>query len=184
MKYALKRLVTGLGAGRETARPCYSVALAQVRRRLLEGAQRCRSEQRGQGRSWGGARLSSMRSRWSGRWWHPSRSWRPRRPAARREVQAVEGRASWFPAWAQGLAGLRGAFRGYCELRGGLLCIFRDQGFFSSRGNSAGYRPPLRHEGMWEGMWEAVTDPVPLEPPVGSSEQAVEVEWVGMSQGG
>ncbi|XP_077749296.1 myb-binding protein 1A [Canis aureus] len=30
MKYALKRLVTGLGAGRETARPCYSVALAQL----------------------------------------------------------------------------------------------------------------------------------------------------------
>lgn len=31
MKYALKRLITGLGVGRETARPCYSLALAQVR---------------------------------------------------------------------------------------------------------------------------------------------------------
>ncbi|XP_006899860.1 PREDICTED: myb-binding protein 1A [Elephantulus edwardii] len=30
MKYALKRLITGLGGGRETARPCYSLALAQV----------------------------------------------------------------------------------------------------------------------------------------------------------
>ncbi|XP_004638356.1 myb-binding protein 1A isoform X2 [Octodon degus] len=30
MKYALKRLVTGLGVGRETARPCYSMALAQL----------------------------------------------------------------------------------------------------------------------------------------------------------
>ncbi|XP_051024180.1 myb-binding protein 1A isoform X2 [Acomys russatus] len=30
MKYALKRLITGLGVGRETARPCYSVALAQL----------------------------------------------------------------------------------------------------------------------------------------------------------
>nr|KAF6457664.1 MYB binding protein 1a [Rousettus aegyptiacus] len=28
MKYALKRLITGLGVGRETARPCYSLALA------------------------------------------------------------------------------------------------------------------------------------------------------------
>lgn len=32
MKYALKRLITGLGVGREAARPCYSLALAQVRR--------------------------------------------------------------------------------------------------------------------------------------------------------
>ena len=31
MQYALKRLITGLGMGRETARPCYSLALAQVR---------------------------------------------------------------------------------------------------------------------------------------------------------
>ncbi|KAK2105070.1 Myb-binding protein 1A [Saguinus oedipus] len=31
VKYALKRLITGLGVGRETARPCYSLALAQVR---------------------------------------------------------------------------------------------------------------------------------------------------------
>lgn len=31
MKYALKRLITGLGGGREAARPCYSLALAQVR---------------------------------------------------------------------------------------------------------------------------------------------------------
>ncbi|XP_004857298.1 myb-binding protein 1A [Heterocephalus glaber] len=30
MKYALKRLITGLGVGREAARPCYSVALAQL----------------------------------------------------------------------------------------------------------------------------------------------------------
>ncbi|XP_058902828.2 myb-binding protein 1A [Kogia breviceps] len=30
LKYALKRLITGLGAGRETARPCYSLALAQL----------------------------------------------------------------------------------------------------------------------------------------------------------
>nr|KAF6457666.1 MYB binding protein 1a [Rousettus aegyptiacus] len=30
MKYALKRLITGLGVGRETARPCYSLALAQL----------------------------------------------------------------------------------------------------------------------------------------------------------
>ncbi|KAB1266199.1 Myb-binding protein 1A [Camelus dromedarius] len=30
MKYALKRLITGLGGGRETARPCYSLALAQL----------------------------------------------------------------------------------------------------------------------------------------------------------
>ncbi|XP_075417275.1 myb-binding protein 1A [Tenrec ecaudatus] len=30
MKYALKRLVTGLGSGRETSRPCYSLALAQL----------------------------------------------------------------------------------------------------------------------------------------------------------
>uniref|UniRef100_A0A8C7EU81 MYB binding protein 1a n=1 Tax=Neovison vison TaxID=452646 RepID=A0A8C7EU81_NEOVI len=29
-KYALKRLITGLGVGRETARPCYSLALAQL----------------------------------------------------------------------------------------------------------------------------------------------------------
>ncbi|XP_045842312.1 myb-binding protein 1A [Meles meles] len=28
--YALKRLITGLGVGRETARPCYSLALAQL----------------------------------------------------------------------------------------------------------------------------------------------------------
>ncbi|XP_007177478.3 myb-binding protein 1A isoform X2 [Balaenoptera acutorostrata] len=30
LKYALKRLITGLGVGRETARPCYSLALAQL----------------------------------------------------------------------------------------------------------------------------------------------------------
>ncbi|XP_037664775.1 myb-binding protein 1A [Choloepus didactylus] len=30
MKYALKRLITGLGISRETARPCYSLALAQL----------------------------------------------------------------------------------------------------------------------------------------------------------
>ncbi|XP_036988912.2 myb-binding protein 1A isoform X2 [Artibeus jamaicensis] len=30
MQYALKRLITGLGMGRETARPCYSLALAQL----------------------------------------------------------------------------------------------------------------------------------------------------------
>ncbi|XP_037351256.1 myb-binding protein 1A [Talpa occidentalis] len=30
MKYALTRLITGLGVGRETARPCYSLALAQL----------------------------------------------------------------------------------------------------------------------------------------------------------
>nr|XP_054107805.1 myb-binding protein 1A-like [Callithrix jacchus]XP_054107806.1 myb-binding protein 1A-like [Callithrix jacchus] len=30
MKYALKRLITGLGVWRETARPCYSLALAQL----------------------------------------------------------------------------------------------------------------------------------------------------------
>lgn len=30
MNYALKRLITGLGVGRETARPCYSLALAQL----------------------------------------------------------------------------------------------------------------------------------------------------------
>ncbi|XP_010594820.2 myb-binding protein 1A isoform X1 [Loxodonta africana] len=30
MKYALMRLITGLGVGRETARPCYSLALAQL----------------------------------------------------------------------------------------------------------------------------------------------------------
>jgi len=30
MKYALKRLISGLGVGRETARPCYSLALAQL----------------------------------------------------------------------------------------------------------------------------------------------------------
>ncbi|XP_058139727.1 LOW QUALITY PROTEIN: myb-binding protein 1A [Dasypus novemcinctus] len=30
MKYALKRLITGLGVGRETSRPCYSLALAQL----------------------------------------------------------------------------------------------------------------------------------------------------------
>ncbi|KAL1779119.1 myb-binding protein 1A [Sigmodon hispidus] len=30
MKYALTRLVTGLGVGREAARPCYSLALAQL----------------------------------------------------------------------------------------------------------------------------------------------------------
>ncbi|KAK2497351.1 hypothetical protein MC885_002279 [Smutsia gigantea] len=30
MKYTLKRLITGLGVGRETARPCYSLALAQL----------------------------------------------------------------------------------------------------------------------------------------------------------
>ncbi|KAM5215341.1 myb-binding protein 1A isoform 2-T2 [Hipposideros larvatus] len=30
MKYALKRLITGLGVGQETARPCYSLALAQL----------------------------------------------------------------------------------------------------------------------------------------------------------
>ncbi|XP_077021715.1 myb-binding protein 1A [Tamandua tetradactyla] len=30
MKYALKRLISGLGIGRETARPCYSLALAQL----------------------------------------------------------------------------------------------------------------------------------------------------------
>ncbi|KAG3270132.1 MYB binding protein 1a [Ictidomys tridecemlineatus] len=30
MKYALKRLITGLGTGRETARPCFSLALAQL----------------------------------------------------------------------------------------------------------------------------------------------------------
>uniref|UniRef100_A0A8D2D3R0 MYB binding protein 1a n=1 Tax=Sciurus vulgaris TaxID=55149 RepID=A0A8D2D3R0_SCIVU len=30
MKYALKRLITGLGMGREAARPCYSLALAQL----------------------------------------------------------------------------------------------------------------------------------------------------------
>ncbi|KAM6175728.1 LOW QUALITY PROTEIN: myb-binding protein 1A [Erethizon dorsatum] len=30
MKYALKRLITGLGVGREAARPCYSMALAQL----------------------------------------------------------------------------------------------------------------------------------------------------------
>lgn len=29
-KYALKRLITGLGVGREAARPCYSMALAQL----------------------------------------------------------------------------------------------------------------------------------------------------------
>lgn len=39
MKYALKRLITGLGVGQETARPGYSLALAQVRWQLLEGAQ-------------------------------------------------------------------------------------------------------------------------------------------------
>lgn len=37
MKYALKRLVTGLGVGREAARPCYSLALAQVRRCVWQG---------------------------------------------------------------------------------------------------------------------------------------------------
>lgn len=41
MKYALKRLITGLGVGRETARPCYSLALAQVRWWFLEGVQLC-----------------------------------------------------------------------------------------------------------------------------------------------
>ncbi|XP_055982655.1 myb-binding protein 1A [Sorex fumeus] len=30
MKYALKRLIAGLGIGRETARPCFSLALAQL----------------------------------------------------------------------------------------------------------------------------------------------------------
>ncbi|XP_029068705.1 myb-binding protein 1A isoform X1 [Monodon monoceros] len=30
LKYSLKRLITGLGVGRETARPCYSLALAQL----------------------------------------------------------------------------------------------------------------------------------------------------------
>ncbi|XP_045746098.1 myb-binding protein 1A isoform X1 [Mirounga angustirostris] len=30
MQYALKRLISGLGVGRETARPCYSLALAQL----------------------------------------------------------------------------------------------------------------------------------------------------------
>ncbi|KAM4843480.1 myb-binding protein 1A [Thomomys bottae] len=30
MKYAMKRLITGLGVGREAARPCYSLALAQL----------------------------------------------------------------------------------------------------------------------------------------------------------
>ncbi|KAM6163421.1 myb-binding protein 1A [Rhynchocyon petersi] len=30
MDYALQRLITGLGVGRETARPCYSLALAQL----------------------------------------------------------------------------------------------------------------------------------------------------------
>ncbi|XP_062071737.1 myb-binding protein 1A [Lepus europaeus] len=30
MKYALKRLITGLGVGRENVRPCYSLALAQL----------------------------------------------------------------------------------------------------------------------------------------------------------
>nr|XP_054107787.1 myb-binding protein 1A-like [Callithrix jacchus] len=30
MKYTLKRLITGLGVWRETARPCYSLALAQL----------------------------------------------------------------------------------------------------------------------------------------------------------
>lgn len=34
MKYALKRLIAGLGIGRETARPCYSLALAQVSSRF------------------------------------------------------------------------------------------------------------------------------------------------------
>lgn len=37
MKYALKRLITGLGVGREAARPCYSMALAQVRRCCSRG---------------------------------------------------------------------------------------------------------------------------------------------------
>lgn len=39
MKYAQKRLIAGLGMGRETARPCYSLALAQVRWGLVEGDQ-------------------------------------------------------------------------------------------------------------------------------------------------
>lgn len=37
MKYALKRLITGLGMMREHARPCYSLALAQVRGQLGAG---------------------------------------------------------------------------------------------------------------------------------------------------
>lgn len=181
MKYALKRLVTGLGAGRETARPCYSVALAQVRRRLLEGGPAVRVGAVGTREKLGGC--SSQQHAEPvvpGVGGIRAEAGVPAGLPPTEKRRRVEGRASWFPASAQGLAGLRGAFRGYCELQGGLLCIFRDQGFFSSSGNSAGYRPPLRHKGMWE----AISDPVPQEPPVGSSEQAVEVEWVGMSQGG
>lgn len=47
MKYALKRLITGLGGGREAARPCYSLALAQVRWWPLEGVHLCWSERWG-----------------------------------------------------------------------------------------------------------------------------------------
>ena len=47
MKYALKRLITGLGVGRETARPCYSLALAQVRWWLPGGGQPSYSERWG-----------------------------------------------------------------------------------------------------------------------------------------
>lgn len=57
MKYALKRLITGLGVGREAARPCYSLALAQVRRQSVwQGhslaGQRVESKGRGHRSCW------------------------------------------------------------------------------------------------------------------------------------
>lgn len=56
MKYALKRLITGLGVGREAARPCYSLALAQVRQCVWQGhnlaGQRVESKGRGHRSCW------------------------------------------------------------------------------------------------------------------------------------
>jgi hypothetical protein len=59
MKYALKRLITGLGVGRETARPCYSLALAQVRRCSWQGLRHAGRNGRACGEGEGGTRLAS-----------------------------------------------------------------------------------------------------------------------------
>lgn len=142
MKYALKRLITGLGVGRETARPCYSLALAQVRWRLLEGPGRAARS----GGVGGGADVSvaSKGRGLSGRrgGWRLSGGLASPRGGGKVSSQAYlqrspgwwDRRVSKFSFWVRGLSSLWGTFTGLSELCGGLGYLCKVQGSLPSRG--------------------------------------------------
>lgn len=120
-KYALKRLITGLGVGRETARPCYSLALAQV----SGGSGRGPAGRLGR---WGVGRAGIRAEA------RPREDVGNRAGPVPRDARAGRPGGEQFSFWGRGWTSLRGSPTRQSELWGGLPCLGEVRRALPSRG--------------------------------------------------